>query len=128
MTIQDSKPVDTIEKNKSIIDTDAIAKIKSVSVNLKTTLSVADSLSIENTVQQFFNRYKNRMEKITTPDLSDATSTHQEEYTLLLKEWKTFSGQFEPQSSGSVSSQRIYQNALYRYNLEIGKLNSILIK
>lgn len=128
MTVHQSTPIDTIETHQSIGEKDAHSEIKTASSNLKTTLSVADSLAIENTVKQFFNRYKNRMEKLETPNLSEATSVHQEKYTLLLKEWNTLSGQFEPQTSGSISSQRIYQNALYRYNLEIGKLNSILIK
>ncbi len=128
MTVQQSTPIDTVETHQSIGEKDAHSEIKTASSNLKTTLSVADSLAIENTVKQFFNRYKNRMEKLETPSLSNATSIHQEEYTLLLKEWNTLSGQFETQTSGSISSQRIYQNALYRYNMEIGKLNTVLIK
>lgn len=128
MTVQQSTPIDTVETHQSIGEKDAQSEIKTASSNLKTTFSVADSLTIENTVKQFFNRYKNRMEKLETPSLSNATSIHQEEYTLLLKEWNTLSGQFETQTSGSISSQRIYQNALYRYNMEIGKLNTVLIK
>jgi hypothetical protein len=128
MTIQQSKPIYTVETPKSMGEEDVNSNIKSAPSNLKTILSVADSLAIENTVKQFFNRYKNRMETLATPSLSSATSIHQEEYTLLLKDWNTLSKQFQPESSGSVSSQRIYQNALYRYNLEIGKLNTVLIK
>lgn len=128
MTVHQSTPIDTVETHQSMGEKDAHSEIKTASSNLKTTLSVADSLAIENTVKQFFNRYKNRMEKLETPSLSSATSIHQEEYTLLLKEWNTLSGQFEPQTSVSISSNRIYQNALYRYNMEIGKLNSVFIK
>ncbi|MFM1771792.1 MAG: hypothetical protein RLZZ71_934 [Bacteroidota bacterium] len=128
MTTQQSKPIYTVETDQSMEDEETNSNIKSAPSNLKTTLSVADSLAIENTVRQFFNRYKNRMETLAIPSLSSATSIHQEEYTLLLKEWNTFTKQFQPESSGSISSQRIYQNALYRNNIEIGKLNTVMIK